>query len=112
VKTQKFMYRPAFVEVADAVTEDNMAEVSRWCGGTIQTAPARNTKEPASNFIKVDVMRPMNIRQTQAFVGDRVVKTEFQGFKVFTPKAFQSAFISVVDEPDDRPSPVVVATAV
>lgn len=111
MKTQKFMYRPAFVEAA-LVTEENMAEVSRWCGGTIQTAPARNTKEPASNFIKVDVMRPMNIRQTQAFVGDRVVKTEFQGFKVFTPKAFQSAFAAVPDDAEDRPSPVVIATAV
>lgn len=111
MKTQKFMYRPAFVE-AVLVTEENMMEVSRWCGGTIQIAPARNAKESPSNFVKVDVSRPMNIRQTQAFAGDRVVKTEFQGFKVFTPKAFQGAFISVVDDVEDQSVPAVVATAV
>lgn len=110
MQIQKFMYKPAFVE-AVLVNDTNMAEVAAWCGGSIQTAPPREGKDVLGLYIKVDVQRPMSNRQTQAFSGDWVVLTQFQGYKVFTPKAFHGAFMSVTEDAEERPNPVVVYNA-
>ena len=108
MEIQRFVYKPTYVH-AVLVTETNMAAVAKWCGGDVQTAPSRPDKEGSGNFIKVDVPRPVTIRQTQAFPGDHVVKTQFQGFKVYTPRAFDGAFDPVANDAEDRPSPVGVS---
>lgn len=116
MKTLRFVYKPAFVE-ATLVTDENMAEVAAWCNGEILKSPHRSVKEGPNKdslvqFVKVDVIRPMSIRQTQAFKGDWVVKTASQGFKVFPHKAFQASFDPVADSDREDFSPVAFSEAV
>jgi hypothetical protein len=71
------------------ITSDNFDEIAVWCQGEIQQDEATGKK-----FIKVRVQYPMNPRQTQAFVGDWLLYTD-RGYKVYTTKAFTSAFDKV-----------------
>jgi hypothetical protein len=108
------MYKPTYVQVVQ-VTDDNMAEVAAWCDGKITHVPARTPEDGPSTFIKVTVPTAVNERQTQAFKGDFVIKTERHGFKVFTFKALHKTFDRVtVDSTSDSdnsvtPAPVVSA---
>ena len=88
---ERYARVPLYVDVV-LVTEENMAQVADWCGGIVKEA--KNGKP----FIKVNVMRPISDRQTMAYVGDRVLSTD-QGYKVYTPKAFELGFL---------PAPVTV----
>lgn len=83
LKTEKFVRRPFHVQAVQ-ITADNMAEVAKWCGGTIKS-------EGAVSFIKVDVQHPVNVRQTQGYVGNWVLKAGEQ-FKVYQDKAFKATF--------------------
>jgi hypothetical protein len=91
MQTQQFQ-RKAFVVEAVRVTQKNINEVAKWCGGTVQKKP---TDKGVQRFIKVKVHRPLNEKQTQAFIGDWVVKAE-AGFKVYTNRAFGNSFEEVV----------------
>lgn len=90
IDTQGYTRKPFRVD-AIQVTESNMKHVAEWCGGTI-------TEGKDSQFIKVDVHRPLNERQTKAFVNDWVLRSE-SGFKVYTEKAFANSF---EQEPKDE----------
>lgn len=86
---QRYTYTPVYVQAVQ-VTTDNMTKVAKWCGGTIN----KRDDPPADGgrpYIKVNTVRPMRLRQTQAFVGDWVVKTG-GGFKVYLNNAFGKAF--------------------
>lgn len=85
IQLQKFARRPFYVD-AIQVTAENMADVAEWCAGTI-------TGEGKQRHIKVRALRPINTRQTQAFVGDWVL--DFNGFKVYSPSAFEKSFEKV-----------------
>jgi len=87
LKTQIYG-RKSFTVEAVRVTPQNMAEIAEWCGGEIQ-----NTTENGrpKKFIKIDVKRAMNENQTQAFVGDWVLKSD-SGFKKYSNRAFQQSF--------------------
>lgn len=90
MKPKKFV-RKRFEVEAVQVTVENFAEVVRWCGG-IDVRDSFAAPDDKS-YIKVPVRRPMNARQTKAFVGDWVLHSEnTQGFKVFTEKAFAANF--------------------
>lgn len=80
--------RKPFIVDAVLVTLDNMQEVAEWCGGEVLID---NQGGRLTSFIKVDVTRPMNDRQTKAFVGDRVLKTK-SGVKCYSKKAFATCF--------------------
>jgi hypothetical protein len=84
-----FRRKPLFVE-AVTVTAENMAEVARWCGGRVKTD---DSDEPTKgqDYIKVKVKRPLNDRQTRAYIDDKVLKAG-ASFKVYTPKAFEISF--------------------
>jgi hypothetical protein len=69
------------------VTEDNMIEVAKWCGGEIRHTQARSDRASAP-YIKVRVHTPMTDRQSKAFVGDWV-SVRGQDFKVYTSSAFE-----------------------
>jgi len=97
LKIEHYTRKPFPVEAVQ-VTEENLNEVAEWCGGDIHasTKTLRNdageeTSKIKLPFIKVDVHRPLNDRQTKAFVGDWVLKSE-SGFKVYTLKAFDNSF--------------------
>lgn len=76
------------------VTDENLRAVAAWYDGHVYVKPNKNIETVA--YIKVPVRRPNNERQTQAFVGDWVLKSE-QGFKVYGPKAFADSFESAGD---------------
>lgn len=75
--------RKIFLVDAVQVTETNMSLVAQWCGGEV----AHTDKA----YVSVPVKRPLNRRQTTAFVGDWVLKAN-KGFKVYTDKAFKENF--------------------
>lgn len=89
LEIKTFRRRPLFVE-AVTVTAENMAEVAAWCGGKVKTD---DSDEPTKGqqYIKVKVKRPLNDRQTRAYVDDKVLKANVS-FKVYTPKAFEVSF--------------------
>lgn len=71
------------------VTKFNMGEVAQWCGGEV--IPVYHHRVIQSRYIKVPVINPGNVRQTQAFINDWVV--EFNNtFKVFTDNALRNHF--------------------
>lgn len=101
-----FRRKPLFVE-AVTVTAENMEEVAAWCGGRIRVD---DSDEPTKgqNYIKVKVKRPLNDRQTRAYIDDKVLKAG-ASFKVYTPKAFEVSFeeeikhmVEVVGRMQDR----------
>lgn len=100
IEPQTYFRKPVPVKVLQ-VTDENMRDVARWCGGKIQTAKKRGDK-PAASYIQVQVLRAMNARHTRAFVGDWVLFMEGSGFKVFPDDAFQKSY-----EPQKKPETVV-----
>lgn len=94
--TEKYARKPLIVD-AVLVTEENMSEVAEWCGGEIKTNPDSSSVPPES-YILVEVERPLYDRQKQAFAGDWVLYLDRTGYKVYTPKGFENAFIKV-EEP-------------
>ena len=78
--------RKIFLVEAVQVTEDDMSLTAQWCGGEVVQTPYTDKKH-----ISVPVKRPLNRRQTTAFVGDWVLKAN-KGFKVYTDKAFKENF--------------------
>jgi hypothetical protein len=88
LEIRKYQHVPVFVE-AIQVDADNMREVAKWCGGRVH-------KAGDNLFIKVEVKDAKLNRHTQAYIGDWVLKTD-HGWKIYTPKAFGTAFSLVED---------------
>lgn len=86
MKTHKFARKPFYVD-AVRVSEENIEEVAKWVQGEILT-------DDEGKHIKVRVHRPLNDRQSKAFVGDWVLKSG-NGFKVYVPQAFDKSFEKV-----------------
>ena len=89
IETAKFQRKPFEIEAVQ-VTEENLEDVAKWCDGVVET-------HGDSQHIKVRVHRPLNERQTKAFVGDWVLYAG-TGYKVYTDKAFKKSF-----EPAKKP---------
>lgn len=89
---QKFVHSPLYVDAVQ-VTSVNMDEVAKWCGGKVMNDEAGKVEE---SYIKVEVIRPQRLRQSQAFIDDWVLKTA-KGYKVYTPRAFAKDFSLVVE---------------
>lgn len=88
-QTEEFVRKPFKVQGA-RVTDRNMADVAKWCGGTIKPLGEHDGRH--GPYIEVRVQRPLFPRQTQAFVGDWVLYTPSGGYKVYTDKAFWASF--------------------
>ena len=82
---KKYVRKPFVVEAVQ-VTEENIAEVADWCEGKIVN------EDNDHAYIKVKTYRPMNRRQSQAFINDWVLKTTL-GFKVYVDDAFGKTFV-------------------
>lgn len=87
METTTFSRKPFEVDAVQ-VTEENIQEVAAWCRGKIQHAERKGTVEP---YIKVQTHRPLNEKQTMAFIGDWILQAE-TGFKVYTDQAMQNSF--------------------
>lgn len=85
IKTERYVRKTFYVDAAIQVTAENMAEVAEWCRGDVRTM------DDGSSYIKVRVIRPMDERQTRAFVTDWVLYAG-TGYKVYTDKAFKNSF--------------------
>jgi hypothetical protein len=103
IDAQKYIRKPLYVD-AVRVTNANFNEIAAWCQGEIlrddevlRDAEGQGTGKP---YIKVRVHNPINPRQMKAFVGDWLLYTE-RGYKVYTNKAFHTAFdlVRVESEP-------------
>lgn len=84
LETKKYVRKPFYIDAVQ-VTESNIGEIAAWCDGEVRS------DSDDKKYVKVRVHRPLNPRQTQAFVGDWVLYAG-TGFKVYTPKAFSASF--------------------
>lgn len=92
LKLEKYERLPFTVEAVE-VTAENMKTVAKWCGGQIRTSGKRGIQK----YIKIDVKRALNDRQTMAYIGDYVLRAG-SGFKIYTPRAFSESFRKQVEE--------------
>lgn len=95
ITTEKFVRKPFYIDAVQ-ITEENMADVAKWCGGEVHDVPETD-KHGSSTFIRVKVQHPMTDRQTRGMVGDWVLYAN-KGYKVYTEKAFGRNFESVYKE--------------
>lgn len=98
VTTKKFQRKPFEVEAVEVTTE-NIEEVAKWCRGQLRKSAGPGGRNPR-RYIKVNVKRPLDDRQTMAYPGDWVVMAidqNVKGFKVYTPKAFTQTFDELVE---------------
>jgi hypothetical protein len=101
VETQQYIRKPLYVE-AVRVTQENFDELVAWCQGEVLTGELGGKQK---KYIKVRVHHPTkNPRQTQAYVGDWLLYTEFGGYKVYTNKAFQATFELVEEQTPELPA--------
>jgi len=84
-------YRRPFAVEAVQVTADNMDALATEFQGLILMSSETKLHKSAP-YIKVDVHRPIHDRQTKAFAGDWILRSEI-GLKVYTQSAFESSFV-------------------
>lgn len=113
MKTETFFRIPFPVE-AIRVTDENMEDVAKWCGGKVDTVIQSGR---AVKFIQVDVKNPMTERQKKAYVGDWVLYAG-KGWKCYTNKAFHGCFKQPSGEEllnslprDQEPLPIEIPAA-
>ena len=82
--------RKTFSVEAIQVTDENQDAIANWCKGKVLATKASEGEE-AKFFVKVPVKRPLNDRQSRAYVGDWVLEAR-SGFKVYTQRAFDGCF--------------------
>jgi hypothetical protein len=99
IKPEKFARKP-FVVDAFQVTEENAEAVAKWCLGEVRKTRQGDNGEFVL-YVKVRVLRPLNERQTKAYIGDWVLHSG-AGFKVYTGKAFESTFERAHDDEYDK----------
>lgn len=107
IDTQKFVRKPLYVD-AVRVSVSNFDDIREWCRGKVEYEPQDGqgpAKTKNKKYIKVWVLNPKHVRQTQAFVGDWLLYTE-KGFKVYTNNAFRMAFEKVDDIAEDKCAPL------
>lgn len=97
IETKGYSRKPFHVDAVQ-ITAENMEEVAAWCLGEIRTGKKvirdddnKIVDRTEVSFIKVDVHRPLNDRQTKGHLGDWVLLSS-AGFKVYTERAFEKAF--------------------
>lgn len=106
MQPKKYVRKPFEVNAVQ-VTEENFEEVAVWCGGTIVTTRSpQDDKAAGERYIKVEVSRPLNERQTKAYVGDWLLEAA-RGFKVYTDGPFARNF-ALVPTGDDIPQELFV----
>lgn len=99
IETGKFVRKPFYIDAVQ-VTEENMESVAAWCQGEVKTV--KDAKGKVTDlYVKVRVHRPLNERQTKAYIGDHVLYAG-SGYKVYTAKAFSSSFEPVEGKAKDQ----------
>lgn len=95
ITTERYVRKPFEIDAVQ-VTRENIHDVAKWCDGDLHLVRPVDD-DTAADFIKVNVNRPLNERQTKAFVGDWVLRMG-TSFKVYTDHAFTKSFeLAAVD---------------
>jgi hypothetical protein len=97
VETTSYTRRPFNVEAVQ-VTETNMGEVAKWCLGNIREEDVNGVP---TKYIHVRVLRALNTRQTQAFVGDWILYAGCS-YKCYKNSAFHAAFTCTEDAKNEE----------
>lgn len=95
IEIDRYVRKPLYVQ-AIQVTDENLEDVAKWCGGFLMPAPhsiPEDINPSVTRLIDVPVVNAFNLRQKQAYPGDYVVKASNRNYKVYTEKAFKAAFI-------------------
>lgn len=88
LETTKYIRKPFKIDAVQ-VTSENMEAVAEWVNGKL-------TEDEVGKHIKVRVHRPLNDRQTKAYVGDWVLAAG-TGYKVYNDSAFKKSFEQTAD---------------
>lgn len=88
LEINKFARRTFYVEGV-LITEENMQEAAKWCHGAVNLEVKKDESEV--KFIKVNVHRALDERQTRAYVGDMILFAG-TGYKVYPLVAFEKTF--------------------
>lgn len=97
--TNTFVRKPFEIEAVQ-VTEENMHDVAKWCGGKIKTRPGQTEESSNEKYILVPVHNPTNEEQKMASVGKWVLWSRTTAFKVYSKRAFASSFDPKVTKPE------------
>lgn len=95
IKTERYLRKPLYVQ-AIQVSEVNLDDVAKWCGGFVMPVVdpiPEDVDSSVTRLIDVPVVNAFNLRQKQAYPGDYVVKASNRNYKVYTDKAFKAAFV-------------------
>jgi hypothetical protein len=76
------------------IDADNMEAVAAWCGGKVLSHPPKKEGQAPKKFVRVDVLNPLSKKQTRAYVGDWILKSN-QGFKIWSNSAFMKGFTHI-----------------
>lgn len=99
IETTKYARKPFYVD-AVRVTSANIEDVAAWAQGEVRKDTESGREIP---YIHVRVFRPLDDRQTKAFIGDWVLYAG-TGYKVYTNKAFLNSFDKVEGEEKEQPA--------
>ena len=95
IETFFYVRKPLVVEAVQ-VTEENLYEVAKWCGGDVKTFEGDRS-------IEVNVLHPNTKAQGIAKPGMWILRSN-QGYKIFNDRAFVRGFDkaeTVNDLPND-----------
>lgn len=95
LETKAYQRKP-FIVQAVQVTLENMPAVVAWCGGNLRR------DELHRPYIKVEVHRAANAKQTMAYEGDWVLISN-TGARVYTDYAFNKSFEEMAVDPYQKP---------
>lgn len=96
IQTVELVRKPFYV-TAVQVTEKNMEDVAKWCGGEVRTVERGRVKRLV-RCVHVEVLRFTAEWQKQARATDWVVKAG-SGYKVYNDKALKESFDKLSKQP-------------
>src|SRR4051812_36186781 len=92
MELQAFQRRPSYVK-AIQVTEENIADLAKFCNGRLKGVEANAHHSP--RILLPEYKEGNQSRQLVAYIGDWLVQTRRQGFRSYKDEAFQKYFVSL-----------------
>lgn len=97
MQAKHYMSKP-FIVTGHEVTEDTMADIAQWCGGSVETE--ERTGVP---FVLVPVDRIQHKNSCKAYIGNIVTASYHRdktSYKVYTQEYIYSMFTDIEIPPD------------
>lgn len=109
LQTEKFIRKVRPVE-AVKVTEDNIDEVAKWCGGLHIPAPGLAGETNKLPYIHVAVNNPRDASDTKAFPDMWIIRVDFRRYLIMNNKRFRGSYESFVKPKAPVPTPKSMPT--